>query len=1528
MIHPMRNLIFVILISTITSAQAQESHLLARHRVTSQTPGHGVDIDVDIGGAKRLFLVVTDAGDGHYSDWVGWGEPRLVGPNGNKKLTDLKWRRATAGWRETRLNQNVTGGPIQIGERKPSYGIGTHAYSFIDYNLPEGFTRFRAYCGLDAASMRQGNNASASIEVLVFRDYVPEEIRVAAAVSGRDAEDAVVGLDEAEDLHVTLFASEPMISNPTGIDIDARGRVWMCEALNYRRAHRPEGDRILILEDSDADGIADKSTVFYQGKDMKSPHGICVLGKRIIVSCPKRIWIFHDENGDDVPERKELFFQVTGPEHDHSAHAVTVGPDGRLYWTAGDEFEKLQDGEGKTVVDITGKPVVDNGNPYLGGMVFRCELDGSSFEVLGHNFRNNWDVSVDSFGTVWQSDNDDDGSRAARINSIMEYGNFGFRDELTGKVWSTPRTGMAEEIPLRHWHQNDPGSVPNVVQTGAGAPTGICVYEGSLLPERFHGQLIQCDAGVHTVRLHPILRRGAGYTGAMLDVVKGTRDDWFRPTDACVAPDGSLFVSDWYDSVIGGHGMNDPGRGRIFRIVPRGSDGAYRVPGHNFESAHEKVRALASPCVSVRHRARESLLSGDARATASLGDLFMNHDKPTWLRARALWILGGMPELGERYLDRALNDDRPEIRIVALRLARRLRLDLQPYLKRLVRDRDPAVRSECAIALHNLHDDNMPSFWAELARQYDGQDRWYLEALGIGAKNRWRECLETWIGHRTLNQLPVSALDIIWRSRAEQTPGLLAEIIAGHSLSAKELKHYFRAFDFQSSVKTQSALRKLALSELLDGKKHRDLILTQTLVRLNKKELARSEIREIARDVVDAAKNTPGFIELVKKLEITERHADLVTLATNHPEQQLGVDAVKALLDLGQVALLQETLRSNDGETPQKLARALKTASDTRCVSLLEELILDANQTVALRRDSVRALAKTHPGATRLLEITEGGSLHDSLKGAAGAALHLANFPAVRGRVAALFPRPPSREAPSLPPIEELLMRQSYPPHGEEIFRTKGTCANCHVVRGEGKEVGPDLSEIGSKLTRQALFESILFPSAAISPSYESHVVVLSSGDAVTGLLVNQSAESLAIKAADAIVRSYPISEVLKVEKQDTSLMPADLVSNLDKKELVDLVAYLSSLRTSKPAKDLHFKKEVIDPLFRSEGVGMADINRDGKNDVVVGDLWYEAPGWKPHEIRDPRKPERTGYTETFGVYADDYNRDGWADVLVIPFHGKDAKWYENPRGKEQHWVERIAFPETGNETRLYVDLFGDGKKVFLMGIAGQIAWVPVPEDPTVSPWPAHAISSPKHEAAHKFFHGLGIGDINGNGRNDVISTKGWWEQPKDGARFPFEWPYHEVTIVADQSADMVCFDADGDGRNDVLCTSAHGRGVYFCRQTGDPWGPTFETHRLDETVYETHALEFVDIDGDGNKDLVTGRRFCTHGYEPSRIDEVSELVWYKIVTRVGTTPELIRHDIDDQSGVGAQFASQDFDGDGRPDIVVSNRKGVFLFRR
>lgn len=978
----------------------------------------------------------------------------------------------------------------------------------------------------------------------------------------RHPDSAVAGLDVADGLEATLFASEPALLSLTNLDIDHRGRVWVCEVVNYRghAGKRPEGDRILILEDKDGDGRADETKVYYQGSDIDSAMGICVLGNKTIVSASPNILVFTDEDGDDVPDRKEVLFSNTGqPQHDHSAHSFLFGPDGMLYWNFGNTGQKVCDKDGNVIVDKAGNEVIDDGQPYYGGMPFRCALDGSQFEVLAHNFRNNYEVTVDSFGTLWQSDNDDDGNRGVRINYVMEFGNYGYKDELTGAGWQSPRTNMEPEIPLRHWHLNDPGVVPNLLQTGAGSPTGICVYEGRLLPEVFWDQVLHCDAGPNVVRAYPVKKRGAGYEAEIVNLVHGARDNWFRPADVCVAPDGSVFITDWYDPGVGGHAMGDLERGRLFRVAPPGH--AYRPPAFDFTTIDGAIEALRNPNLATRYMAYTALEQFRAEAEGALEHVFSSDENPR-IRARTLWLLGRIEGRGAHYVERALNDRDPDLRITGLRLARRLELPITPLIaKRLPNERDPQVLRECAIALRYEPAEKSAELWAELALRHTGDDRWYLEALGIGADGKWDALLDAWLARIDDPCGSEAARDIVWRSRAKQTPELLARIIANPATPTETLPRYFRAMDFQSSPAKRAALLQLAFDVPSDDAQRSALVFTESLRRLDPAEVTRPERRPAALARLAAMPRGADYTELALRFEFKELFPELVQLALEHADDSLGIEVVRQLLGRGEGHRFAELLESTDLDVALRTVTALGNSSDGNALPLLMQLVTDDRYDLELRRQATMAAARHVAGAQQLLALAERNELAVSLKEAAASALNGSPSDEIRAAAAKYFPLPASKDDKPLPPIAQLVAARGDAERGRQVFATHGQCASCHQVGSVGKEVGPALNDIGAKLSRQALIESILFPSAGISHNYETYALELEDGNIVTGLLVSRTDDMITIKTEDALIRRFPLSEVANVHKRNVSLMPADLQKSMTEQDLVDVVEYLTTLR-------------------------------------------------------------------------------------------------------------------------------------------------------------------------------------------------------------------------------------------------------------------------------------------------------------------------------------------------------------------------------
>ncbi len=976
---------------------------------------------------------------------------------------------------------------------------------------------------------------------------------------------AVSNLDVAPGLECTLFASEPMLSNPSSIDIDHRGRVWVCELINYRRFknNQPKGDRVLILEDTNHDGRADRRKVFYQGTDINSPHGVCViakpdgLGTIAIVSAGSRIVKLIDDDGDDKADRQQnLFTGIEGVQHDHGVHAVMFGPDGRLYFNFGNSGTKLLDAEGNPVRDRAGNLVVDDHKPDGEGMAFRCNLDGTDVETLGWNFRNPWMVTVDSFGNTWQSDNDDDGNRGVRINFLMEFGNYGYRNELNGGNWREFRTGWHDEIPSRHWHLNDPGVVPNLLLTGGGSPTGITVYEGDLLPERYHGQLLHCDSGPSIVRCYHVKVDGAGYQADSSDLLNGERNQWFRPTDVKVAPDGSLFVSDWYDPGVGGHGMGDITRGRIFRVTPKDGGNVYPVPKQDFSTPAASAKSLASPNLATRAMAWQQLVDFGPTAEAALRQMWQSDNAR--LRARALWLLCNQEDMGEKYLHEALVDNDPQLRILALRIARRHQRDVLSVIEHLIDDPSPQVRREVAVALSQQESPRAPELWAKLASQYEDSDRWMLEALGIAARGNWDACLNAWLEVVGNAWSAPAGRDIVWRSRARQTPELLAKLIVLANQNNEAATRYFRAFDFQRQPLTIEPLNQLV--------RHNPLLpsssLAEAFARLPDLDIhASSTVTKALKHCLAEQKDTRRYHQLIRQYQLTDYSDELLQTLLSHQGQASATQAIETLVLIGEAQRILSAIKGTENTVVENTLLALGQIDHRQGNQLLHRLMRNADQDLSTRVAAARGLGQSGSGQKILFQEAKAGQLEEGLRFTVATALHSAGDKNIRNQAAQLLPLPATVGKEPLPPLEKLLDLHGDIENGQQVYAKTGTCIKCHRITQEGKSVGPDLNEIGSKLTREAMFRSILDPSASISHNYEQFIAELDSGTVEAGLLINETDELITLRNAEGIDKTISRDEIEKLQKSELSLMPANLQTLLTKQQLVDLVEYLLTLK-------------------------------------------------------------------------------------------------------------------------------------------------------------------------------------------------------------------------------------------------------------------------------------------------------------------------------------------------------------------------------
>lgn len=1046
-------------------------------------------------------------------------------------------------------------------------GIGTHANSLIAYTIPEGYSKLKFIGGLDQGGVGQQGGAQSSVRFRVYVNNAPSNISNldgrASDGASRDPANAVSGLKVHPAVEATLVAAEPELLSLTNLDIDHRGRIWVCEVVNYRghKGERAEGDRILILEDTDQDGVADVTKVYYQGREVDSAMGICVLGNKVIVSASPNVWVFTDEDGDDVPDRKELFFSKTGQEqHDHSAHSFLFGPDGKLYWNFGNTGKSVHDARGNIVVDKAGNEVVDNGKPYYGGMPFRCNLDGSDFEVLAHNFRNNYEVTVDSFGALWQSDNDDDGNRATRINFVMEYGNYGYLDELTGANWREARTNMEATIPEQHWHLNDPGVVPTMLITGAGSPTGITVYEGELLPEVFRNQVIHCDAGPNVVRAYPATAYGAGYNATIEDLVVGEQDRWFRPADVCTAPDGSLFVTDWYDPGVGGHQMVDTERGRLFRLAPPGSK--YIIPEQDFSSAAGAVAALKSPNQSVRYLAWQALQSMGAAARSELEGLAT--DSNPRFRARALWALGKLADstAANRQLAvaTALSDAEPDVRMMGIRLARQL--NMHDFVPKVLTDPSPGVRRELAVALRENRSDQMPVMWASLAEQHNDADRWYLEALGIAAEGRWDACFDEYVKLMGEASRPISH-DIVWRARTDRALPYIVEILTNPNTSPAASLRMLRTLDYHSDAPRVQALRQIAEKlQSASSSEHSDWMLVEVVSRLpDAREVSATPAMAAVIERSMQSADRERQLTLLRKVKVPNASSALLNLATTGNVDSVSVGACEMLLSGQSIDPLMKLLLTEDVGQARRVAQVIAACGPEHAIAPLQQILENESIPSEARVVAAKGLANSERGARLLLRLANDGRLYSEARYVVGSTLRSSNKPDIRDQALQLFPAPKMKSKEPLPELADLVKMTGNAETGATLFKTTGTCANCHVLNKEGKNVGPDLSEIGGKLAKESLYISILDPSAGISHNYESWAALTDSGQVIVGLLISETDNEVVLKDAEGIERRIPRDELEELRKQEKSLMPENIIENLSTADLVNLVEFLTTLK-------------------------------------------------------------------------------------------------------------------------------------------------------------------------------------------------------------------------------------------------------------------------------------------------------------------------------------------------------------------------------
>ncbi|MFK5923293.1 MAG: c-type cytochrome [Verrucomicrobiota bacterium] len=655
-------------------------------------------------------------------------------------------------------------------------------------------------------------------------------------------------------MEITRWASSPLLHNPTNIDIDKDGRIWVAEGRRYRRSMEkfPKGDRIVVLEDTNNDGKADSSHTFVQDPDLVAPLGVAVIDNQIVVSQPPDLIVYTDVDRDlkfdPAKDKKEVLLTgFSGKNHDHSLHSVTAGPDGKWHFNGGNTGAKFTDKSGKTFriagpynpkpigpikfpfksSDVAGQRS-DDGHIYVGGFAVRMNPDGTHAEITGYNFRNSFEQSINSFGDVFQNDNDD--PPACRVSHVLEYGNAGFASADGKRSWQADRR-PGQSIQVAEWRQEDPGTMPAGDVYGGGSPTGNVYYENGALGKKWRGTFFACEAGRNIVFAYQPIPYGAGFeleqerfitsnpekkwagsdfvNGGYLKLSPDIRT-LFRPSDVAVGPDGAIYISDWIDPRVGGHQALDTTQsGAIYRIAPKGFKPV--VPQLDLGTTAGLIEALKSPAINVRNLGFVGLKKEGEAALPAVQALLK--DENPYIQSRAIFLLPHLGEAGVKAVTGIASGSNDAMqRVSAFRALRRA----DQALPDLASDPSPAVRREVALSCRNLTLDQSLDSLVKVAQRFDGDDRSYLEAFGIGATSKESEiytAVKKSIGDDDPLKWSKSFARIAWRLHPQQAiKDLLARALSD-KLPAADRKLAMTAIAFNDSLDAAQAMLEIGAQE-------------------------------------------------------------------------------------------------------------------------------------------------------------------------------------------------------------------------------------------------------------------------------------------------------------------------------------------------------------------------------------------------------------------------------------------------------------------------------------------------------------------------------------------------------------------------------------------------------------------------------------------------------------------------------------------------------------------------------------------
>jgi putative heme-binding domain-containing protein len=773
------------------------------------------------------------------------------------------------------------------------------------------------------------------------------------------------------------------------------------------------------------------------------------------------------------------------------------------------------------------------------------------------------------------------------------------------------------------------------------------------------------------LRAFHIKPKGAGYELTQENLVTST-DNWFRLSDVCVAPDGSVMIADWYDPGVGGHGMGDWKMGRIYRVTPKGHKG-YRVPEVKMEDAESILQVLEAPCLAARWLATDRIQNQIERKMMDHVHSLAHQTKRFPLMGRshyAIWprIIRGAKDQEERDqlsattygLDvetKVFQEDWDRLMPTLLRINRdiiRRPLGRLKYMDAEANNKEEIAR-EFALSLRDQAADPVKSErFFELAKLYDGQDHFYRAALNIacGTDPKRREAILADFD----KQFPDwndKVADLVWELRPASSIARVGKLLDDTKLTAAQkgrLVDILAVHDDPNAGKTMlSILGRDASPEM----KSRAVENLATFLPNKWKELQKGdEVREVISKYLRSKDDKLAGLRLAAAAPDCTQQGELEDLATDANENRdIRTRAVQIIGKVHHVKYFHTLEKMVDdkviGTTAvMAIGDFVSEQGDNsgakQARALLQKLIVDPKTSDELRKAALNSLVATRQGSGILLQLKEKNEMPDSIVADAGKLLRNSPFQGERNKAMLLFPAAAKVDLKKLPPPTVLAQRVGNAARGEALFKATAKndaqCARCHTVRGVGGNIGPDLSMIGKKGSKENLYDSLLTPSKAIADQYLQWKVNTLDEKSVTGLLVEESATSLTLRDANGKDHTFAVKDLDGgKQKSLVSIMPDNLVATLTEEELVDMVEYMMTLKTASLSPDYWY---VMGPFIRN---GDQPLKHEHGPEKAKFDPKATFPEWNgPSSGRAPKdlawrtiRPDAKGYVDLMAFHGD-----------------------------------------------------------------------------------------------------------------------------------------------------------------------------------------------------------------------------------------------------------------------------------------------------